>query len=423
MTQMEHALKGTITPQMEAAARHDNVNPEYLRNLVAAGLAVIPHNINRNFNARAVGQGLPAKVNANIGTSEDCCSFATELEKLDMAVKYGADSVMDLSTGGDLHVILAKVLEVSPIMVGTVPLYGVAATLLAQEREPLSFTADSLLGEIENQARMGVDFVTVHTGICRRSLEFLANTPRQLGVVSRGGSVTKAWMKEHEADNPLYDRFDDLLEIAHSYDVTLSLGDSLRPGCQDDAGDQAQMAELMIIGEQVQKARRAGVQCMVEGPGHVPLNEVAYQVQMQKKVCGNAPFYVLGPLVVDVACPYDHIAGAIGGANAVMAGADFLCYVTPAEHLCLPNAIDVREGVIASRIAALAGDRAKGLTQIVERDREMTRARREFDWEAMFKVSVAGDLARQKYESVPGKQKDQCSMCGRLCAVKRDQNK
>ncbi|MBW1989196.1 MAG: phosphomethylpyrimidine synthase ThiC [Deltaproteobacteria bacterium] len=418
MTQLTEARKGTITQAMEQAAAHEGRDPRLVAERVARGVAVIPKNKARDFPARVIGQGFLTKVNANIGTSLSRTVVEEERDKLSAAVDAGADAVMDLSTGGDLHDILAMVLKESPVMVGTVPLYGVASQLAAQGKEVWEFTADGILEEIQTQAEMGVDFITVHCGVTEKALKVLSGCGRIMGMVSRGGSLTAEWMEKTGRENPLYERFDDLLDIARAHDVTLSLGDGLRPGAIHDAEDRAQVQELLTLGTLVGRARDAGVQVMVEGPGHVPLSRIAADVKMQKRLCDNAPYYVLGPLPTDVAPGWDHLVGAIGGALAAAAGVDFLCYVTPAEHLCLPTAKDVRDGVLASRIAAHIGDLEKGVPGAADRDRKMSEARRAFDWETMFRLALDPQTARSRRAGSEDRDREVCTMCGDLCALK-----
>jgi len=327
---------------------------------------------------------------------------------------------MDLSTAGRLDFALQSFLDRAGVMVGNVPIYACVAKLSQEGRTILDMTPDDLFGEIETQARMGVDFMTVHVGVCRRSLGFLENDPRIMGVVSRGGSLLKRWMMHHDRENPLYEYYGRLLDICEEHDVTLSLGDGFRPGAQADATDRGQIAEMLVLGELVDRARERGVQVMVEGPGHVPLDEVIANMQLEKKLCNNAPFYVLGPLVTDVAPGYDHIVGAIGGTVAAANGADFLCYVTPAEHLCLPTEDDVKQGVIASKIAAHAADIVKGVPGARERDNAMSRARREFDWPSVYRLAIDPELARNRKENSESGGEEYCSMCGELCAVRTD---
>ena len=418
MTQLLAARQGKITEAMTQAAAYENTSPETVRDKVAAGLAVIPKNVHRKFSARVIGQGFRTKVNANIGTSMSRHNETQELEKLDAAVSAGADAVMDLSTGGDLHAILKTMLDRSPLMVGTVPIYGVASALASRKKTMLDMTADDLFEEITAQAELGVDFITVHCGVIKSTVETLMTCERVVGIVSRGGSLMAEWMAVTGKQNPLYEQYDRLLEIARAHDVTLSLGDGLRPGGIADAEDRAQHAELNVLGTLAERAREAGVQVMIEGPGHVPLSYIAGDVKLQKRLCGGAPYYVLGPLPTDVAPGYDHITGAIGGAIAASAGVDFLCYVTPAEHLTLPTAKDVAEGVFVSRIAAHIGDLEKKIPGAWEWDLEMSRARRRFDWETMFRLAINPDLARSRRAESEDAGREVCTMCGDLCAMK-----
>lgn len=423
MTQMQAALQGIITDEMRKVADQEHCSPEMIREGLAAGTIVIPKNIHHQFVPRGIGKGLTTKINANIGTSEMHCVLTEEIGKMEVSVRYGADSMMDLSTGGQLDEIRRILLEQCPVMFGTVPIYSVVSKLLQQGADIMDMTADDLFHEIENQAIAGVDFITVHCGITLRSLSFESSTSRVLGIVSRGGSLIKRWMKTHNAENPLYAQYDRLLDIAAAHDVTLSLGDGLRPGAQADATDRAQLAELLVLGELVERARERGVQVMVEGPGHVPLNEVEMNVQIQKKICKGAPFYVLGPLVTDIAPGYDHIVGAIGGAVAAAAGADFLCYLTPAEHLTLPDLDDVKQGIMASRIAAHCGDVMKGIPGAVDKDRAISQARYDLRWEEIYRHALDPELARHRKESSESANEEFCSMCGKLCAIRTDQNK
>jgi phosphomethylpyrimidine synthase len=420
MTQLESALKGIITPEMEIVAKKENRSGEYIREEIAQGRIVIPKNINHNFSAVGIGNGLKTKVNSNIGTSEKHCVIEEELEKLEISVKYGADSIMDLSTGGDLAAILKQIVDSSPIMVGTVPIYSVMSRLLAEEKAFYDMTPDLLFEEIENHAKLGVDFVTVHCGITKQSVATYETSERMLGIVSRGGSLIKQWMKNHKCENPLYEHYDRLLDICAKYDVTISLGDGMRPGAQFDASDRGQFAELLVLGELVDKARARGVQVMVEGPGHIPLDQVEMNVKLMKSICNDAPFYVLGPLVTDIASGYDHITGAIGGALAAGAGVDFLCYVTPAEHLCLPTPEDVKQGIIATKIAAHAGDIVKKIPGAIEQDHRVSKARREFDWDTIYANSLDPELAKSRKHNSESKDDDYCTMCGKLCAVRTD---
>jgi phosphomethylpyrimidine synthase len=417
MTLLEQVNAGGLPEAVRVVAEDEGIDPELLRRRVAAGRVVIPRNSRRAFRPRGIGEGLTTKVNANIGTSPHHFCLEEELEKLRVSVEAGADSVMDLSTGGELDAIRAELLERSPLMMGTVPIYALAARLDAQGRSPTEMTEDELFEAIERQCRSGIDYITVHCGTTRRSLQALRSQERTLGIVSRGGSLTAAWMMAHERENPLYASFDRLLAICHEHDVTLSLGDSLRPGSVVDATDRGQIEELITLGELARRARLAGVQAMIEGPGHVPLNQIEAHVQLEKRLCDGAPFYVLGPLTTDLAAGYDHIAAAIGGAVAAGAGADFLCYVTPAEHLKLPDLDDVREGVIAARIAAHSGDIAKGIDGALERDRAMSQHRARLDWQAMINAAIDPVRAREKREASEAATEPVCTMCGRLCAI------
>ncbi len=418
MTQLEQARLGRVTDAMSRVADAEGISADDVRDRVASGVVVIPKNAHRDFPARGVGQGLSTKVNANIGTSPSRADPDLEMEKLAAAQDAGADAVMDLSTGGDLTAILDAVLENSRVPVGTVPVYNVVSRFLAGGGRARDMAADDLFNEIERQARSGVDFVTVHCGVTRFVVDALRDCGRTMGMVSRGGSLMAEWMAEHGRENPLYEEYDRLLEIAREHDVTLSLGDGLRPGAIADADDRAQTAELCVLGELARRARSAGVQAMIEGPGHVPLSRIAANVRLQKRLCDGAPYYVLGPLPTDVAPGYDHLVSAIGGAIAAAAGVDFLCYVTPAEHLTLPVADDVREGVMAARIAAHIGDLEKGVRGAWEWDLAMSEARSRFDWEAMFRLAINPELAQSRRVSSEDAEKDVCSMCGEMCAIK-----
>ena len=418
MTQLEDAKQGKITEAMKLVAKEENISAEKVRELVSCGFVVIPKNKSREFDVKGIGRGLKTKVNANIGTSPSHFDIDEEVKKLAVAIEVGADAVMDLSTGGDLALILNKIIEKSSVMVGTVPIYKSAGRLFAAGKETADLTSDDIFADIEEHAKAGVDFVTVHCGITKNTLKVLGNCDRLIGIVSRGGSLMAEWISKTDKENPLYEKYDRLIEIAREFDVTLSLGDGSRPGTICDAEDRAQASELVTLGELAGRARKAGVQVMIEGPGHVPLNRIAGDMKMQKRLCDGAPYYVLGPLPTDIAPGYDHIVGAIGGAIAAANGADFLCYVTPAEHLCLPGIDDVREGVVASKIAAHIGDIEKGINGAWERNEAMSAARKKFDWETMFKFAI--DPARAKARrlcSEDGK-RDVCTMCGDLCAMK-----
>jgi phosphomethylpyrimidine synthase len=417
MTQLELAKEGKITAQMSLVAEREGVEAEFIRRGVAEGTIVIPANVgHKNLVPSGIGQGLATKVNANIGTSSDFGDIDTELEKLKVAMDSGADTVMDLSTGGDISAIRSSIIKASTLPIGTVPVYQAGIEAISRHGAIVKMTVEELFNAIEEHARDGIDFITVHCGVTRAAVDRLRQQGRVADVVSRGGAFHIGWMLHNDCENPLYENYDRLLEIAREYDVTLSLGDGMRPGCLADATDQAQLEELLTIGELVDRARQAGVQTMVEGPGHLPLNHIEANVKLEKAVCKGAPFYVLGPLVTDIAAGYDHITGAIGGALAAAAGADFLCYVTPAEHLSLPDPEDVRQGVIASRIAAHAADIVKGVKGAAERDRQMAVARKKLDWAEQARLSLDPALARQ----VHGKHSSTgsaCSMCGQFCAM------
>lgn len=422
MTQIQNANNGIVTPEMIIVANKEMVDVEWLCNEIALGRIVIPKNINHNFTARGIGKGLGTKINANIGTSEKHCSFPEELEKMHTAIKYGADAIMDLSTGGDLRDILQKIIAESSVMVGTVPIYSVATRLLASGCKISNLDPEDLFDEIEFQAKIGVDFMTLHCGVTKYSLSFLDNDERVCGIVSRGGALLKRWIRENNMENPLYEQYDRVLDICKEYDVTISLGDGLRPGCGADATDRGQIAELLILGELVDRARKHGVQVMVEGPGHMPLDQIETNMRLMKRLCNEAPFYVLGPLTTDSAPGYDHIVGAIGGTVAAIHGADFLCYVTPAEHLCLPDIDDVKEGVIASRIAAHSADIVNNINGARERDYNISKARRDLDWESIYNYAIDPEIARKRKSDSESSKEDHCTMCGNLCAVKNDRN-
>jgi phosphomethylpyrimidine synthase len=418
VTQLEIARKGRISPEMKSVAEYEGVSPELIRQGIAAGNTVIPANRRHKLSRYCgIGKGLKVKVNANIGTSSDHSDVEVELEKLRTCIECEADTVMDLSTGGDLKAIRRAIIKECTIPIGTVPIYQAGIDAIKTRGAMVNMTADDIFDAIEDHAKDGVDFVTVHCGVTRASIERLKRQGRLTDIVSRGGALLLGWILHNDQENPLYEEYDRLLEIARKYDVTLSLGDGLRPGSVADATDRAQVEELIILGELVERAWKAGVQVMVEGPGHVPLNQIVTNIQLQKSLCKGAPFYVLGPLVTDIAAGYDHITGAIGGALAAMAGADFLCYVTPSEHLGLPDVDDVRDGVIASRIAAHAADIAKGTPGAIEQDIKMSTARKKLDWNEQLKLAIDPKKARCVHEqrTTSG---DACSMCGGMCAMK-----
>ena len=417
MTQLELARKGTISLQMKQVAEKEGLDAELIRQGVAQGTIVIPANIRHsNLNPCGIGKGLCTKVNANIGTSPDYGNIDTELEKLQTAIEYKADTVMDLSSGGDIAAIRRAIIASCPLPLGTVPIYQAGIEAIERQGAIVKMTADDLFATIEQQAEDGVDFMTVHCGVTQRAIAQLKSQGRLTNVVSRGGAFLIGWILYQEQENPLYEQYDRLLEIARHYDITLSLGDGMRPGSLADATDRPQIEELLTLAELVERARAAGVQVMVEGPGHVPLDQIVTNVQLEKQLCQGAPFYVLGPLVTDIAAGYDHIAGAIGGAIAAVAGADFLCYVTPSEHLSLPNVDDVKEGVIAARIAAHAADIVKGVKDAANWDKRMSTARRNLNWEEQLRLSLNPTKARQIHARFPTKGAT-CSMCGAYCAM------
>jgi len=417
VTEVEKARAGHLTDAVQEVAGSEGVDPTSLGRSVAAGLVVITGMTRAPSRVIGIGKGLRTKVNANIGTSPDHDDVDIELTKLETAVEAGADAVMDLSTGGDLDAIRQSVLRRSTVPVGTVPIYQAVVERVRRGGQAADCTVEDFFGAVERQARDGVDFMTIHCGLRRRLALEVART-RTAGVVSRGGCFLLQWIVCNEAENPYYEHFDRLLEIAHEYDVALSLGDGLRPGAIADATDRPQIGELLVIGELVERARAAGVSVFVEGPGHVPLDQIPANVMLQKRVCGEAPFYVLGPLVTDVAPGYDHITAAVGGAVAAWHGADFLCYVTPAEHLRLPSVADVRDGVIGARIAAHAGDIAKGIAGAADWDRRVSRARAQLDWNAALDASIDPARAREMFDASPSGSEELCTMCGEFCAIR-----
>jgi phosphomethylpyrimidine synthase len=420
MTLMHRARQGEIPPVIALAAQSEQVSPEKLRELVAAGRVAIPRNRKRReIRPVAVGEGLTVKVNANVGSSRDQADISLEMEKMRAAVEAGADAVMDLSTGGPIDEIRRAILAECPVPVGTVPIYQAAADGNRRGKSWVELTADDFFAGIEKQAIEGVDFMTVHCGVTRAAIERLVREGRRLDIVSRGGSLLAEWMEHNGQENPFYEQYDRLLEICREYDITISLGDGLRPGCLADATDRAQVHELMTLGELTERAWAKDVQVMVEGPGHVPMHQIAANMILQKRLCHGAPFYVLGPLVTDIAPGYDHITSAIGGAIAAWSGADFLCYVTPSEHLRLPPVEDVREGVIATRIAAHAADIARGIPGAMDRDNKMADARRELDWKTQIELSIDPERARAwRGGSLPTADEAACTMCADLCAIK-----
>jgi len=420
MTQLKQARSGATTPEMEAVALKEHVNVEWLRDQVAEGRVVIPANP-RHYRLVpcGIGEGLFVKVNANIGTSPDKSVLEDEVAKLRVSLEVGADAIMDLSTGRQIDLCRKNILEESTIPVGTVPIYQAVVETVEEKGGLVNLSVDKIFEVIEKQAQDGVDFITVHCGLTRSALEMLKNQGRTTDIVSRGGAFLTTWMLHHDRENPLYENYDRLLDIAYKYDVTLSLGDGLRPGCLADATDRAQIHELMTLGQLTKVAWERDVQVMIEGPGHVPLDQIETNIILQKKLCHQAPFYVLGPLVTDIAAGYDHVACAIGGALAGAAGADFLCYVTPSEHLCLPSVDDVREGVVVTKIAAHAADIAKGNKIAIERDRQMAVARKNLDWETQMVLVIDPKKARKYREQNPPSEDDVCTMCGKYCAIKQ----
>lgn len=416
MTQIDAARAGICTPEMKAVAAKEYKTPEEIRDAIARGSIAIPANINHTtLDPEGVGEGLRTKVNVNLGISGDLMDEEMELEKARIALELGAEGIMDLSNHGKTREFRRKLLAMSSAMIGTVPMYDAIGYL---EKPLIGITAQDFLDVIRAHAEDGVDFVTVHAGMNRRVIESFKETGRLMNIVSRGGSLIFAWMEATGNENPFYEHYDEVLEILHEYDVTISIGDAMRPGCTYDASDAGQIAELIEIGKLTKRAWDAGVQVMVEGPGHMALDEIAANMKMEKRLCHNAPFYVLGPLVTDIAPGYDHITAAIGGAVAASSGADFLCYVTPAEHLRLPDANDVREGLVATKIAAHAADIAKGIPHARDIDNRMSDARRRVDWEEMFSLALDPEKPRKYFESAPPSNEGTCTMCGKMCAVR-----
>lgn len=416
MTQIDAARQGVVTPEMEVVAAKEYKTPEEIRKGVAQGTIAIPANVNHtSLVPEGVGGGLRTKVNVNLGISGDLMNEEMEFEKVQVALDLGAEAIMDLSNFGKTRDFRRKLIAKSTAMVGTVPMYDAIGYL---EKPLIGITAQDFLDVIRAHAEDGVDFVTIHAGMNRRVIDSFKETGRLMNVVSRGGSLIFAWMEATGNENPFYEHYDEVLEILHEYDVTISLGDAMRPGCTYDASDAAQIAELIEIGKLCRRAWDAGVQVMVEGPGHMAIDEIAANMKMEKRLCHNAPFYVLGPLVTDIAPGYDHITAAIGGAIAATYGADFLCYVTPAEHLRLPDVNDVREGLVATKLAAHAADIAKGIPHARDVDNRMSDARRRMDWDEMFSLALDPDKARKYFESAPPSTEGTCTMCGKMCAVR-----
>ena len=415
-TQMEAAKKGIITREMSVVAKKESMAEEKLREFVSSGKVAIPANINhKSLSPEGVGEGLKTKVNVNLGISGDCADYTKEMEKVDMALKFGVEAIMDLSNYGKTNTFRTKLIEHSPAMIGTVPMYDAIGYL---EKDLMEIKATDFLKVVEAHAKEGVDFMTIHAGINKRAVECFKRSKRLTNIVSRGGSLLFAWMEMTGNENPFYEHYDEFLDILREYDVTISLGDALRPGSINDSSDAGQLSELIELGNLTKRAWEKDVQVMVEGPGHMALNEIAANMTIQKRLCHGAPFYILGPLVTDIAPGYDHITSAIGGAIAAANGADFLCYVTPAEHLRLPDLADVKEGIVASKIAAHAADIAKGIPNAREIDNKMSDARRRIDWEEMFSYAIDGEKARAYFESTPPADKHTCSMCGKMCAMR-----
>lgn len=414
-TQMEAARNGYVTKELAQVAADEGIEEKELMQLVASGKVAIPANIRHTaLHPHGIGSGLRTKINVNLGISGDCADYEREMEKVRLAEKFGAEAIMDLSNYGKTQEFRQKLIETSPAMIGTVPVYDAIGYF---EKELKDITAQDFLNIVRIHAESGVDFMTIHAGLNRRSVEVFLREGRQMNIVSRGGSLLFAWMKLTGNENPFYEHYDELLDILREYDVTISLGDALRPGSIADSTDASQIAELTEIGNLTLRAWERGVQVLVEGPGHMALDEIAANMKLEKRLCHGAPYYVLGPLVTDIAPGYDHITAAIGGAIAAANGADFLCYVTPAEHLRLPDLDDVKEGIIASRIAAHAADIAKGERGAREADFKISEARRKLDWEEIFRLSIDGEKARAYFESVPPEDRHSCSMCGKMCAV------
>lgn len=415
-TQMEAARKGIITPEMEIVSAKENMDVKQLAELMAKGQVVIPANINHEaLSPEGIGKGLKTKINVNLGISGDKKDYEMEMKKVRMAIDFGCEAIMDLSNYGKTNTFRNELIKISPAMIGTVPMYDAIGYL---EKDLLEITAKDFLKVVEAHAKEGVDFQTIHAGINKRAIEAFKREGRLMNIVSRGGSLLFAWMEMTGNENPFFEYYDEVLEIFRTYDVTISLGDALRPGCIQDSTDAGQISELIELGNLTKRAWEKDVQVMVEGPGHMAMNEIAANMALEKRICHEAPFYVLGPLVTDIAPGYDHITSAIGGAIAAANGADFLCYVTPAEHLRLPDENDVKEGIVASKIAAHAADIAKGIKGARDIDNKMSAARHKLDWDEMFKYAIDAEKAKRYYDSVPLEERHTCSMCGKMCAVR-----
>ncbi len=415
-TQMEAARLGIVTPEIKIVAVKESMDVQELMGKMAIGTVVIPANINhKSLDPEGVGEGLKTKINVNLGISKDAYCYEQELEKVRTAIKMGAEAIMDLSNYGKTYEFRKKVVEESTAMIGTVPVYD---ALGFYEKDLSDIKADEFLKVVEKHGDDGVDFITIHAGMNRQTASTFKKNPRLMNIVSRGGSLMFAWMELNDCENPFFEHFDELLEICRKYDMTISLGDAMRPGAINDSTDASQIQELIVLGELTKRAWAKDVQVMIEGPGHMALNEIAANMQIEKRLCHNAPFYVLGPLVTDIAPGYDHITSAIGGAIAASNGADFLCYVTPAEHLRLPTLEDMKEGIIAVKIAAHAADISKGIKGAKEWDLRMSSARQKLDWEGMYKEAIDPEKAREYRESVEVEDEHSCSMCGKMCAVR-----
>ena len=418
VTQIDFARAGQITPQMKEVAEREHRDPEYIRERVADGRIAIPANIvhiKKGMRAFGVGEGLSTKVNVNLGISGDKADAAEEWKKVKIAEDFGADAIMDLSNSGKTRQFRQQLIDETPLMVGTVPMYDAIGYM---EKPLVKLTKDDLFEVVRAHAEDGVDFMTIHCGINKSVTKTFKETGRLMNIVSRGGSLLFGWMEVTGNENPFYEFYDELLEICHEYDVTISLGDSCRPGCLYDSNDATETAEMIELGKLCKRAWAAGVQVMVEGPGHMALDEIAANMKLQKRLCHNAPFYMLGPLVTDIGVGYDHITAAIGGAISASSGADFLCYVTPAEHLCLPNAQDVLDGLMATKIAAHAADIAKKVPHARDMDDKMGQARRKLDWDAMWKCALDPVTGKKRYEESPAATEGTCTMCGKMCAVR-----
>lgn len=418
VTQIDFARAGQITPQMKEVAEREHREPEYIRERVADGRIAIPANIvhiKKGMRAFGVGEGLSTKVNVNLGISGDKADAAEEWKKVKIAEDFGADAIMDLSNSGKTRQFRQQLIDETPLMVGTVPMYDAIGYM---EKPLVKLTKDDLFEVVRAHAEDGVDFMTIHCGINKSVIKTFKETGRLMNIVSRGGSLLFGWMEVTGNENPFYEFYDEVLEICHEYDVTISLGDSCRPGCLYDSNDATETAEMIELGKLCKRAWAAGVQVMVEGPGHMALDEIATNMKLQKRLCHNAPFYVLGPLVTDIGVGYDHITAAIGGAISASSGADFLCYVTPAEHLCLPNAQDVLDGLMATKIAAHAADIAKKVPHARDLDDKMGQARRKLDWDAMWKCALDPVTGKKRYEESPAATEGTCTMCGKMCAVR-----